>query len=144
MIKHRQNPVSIYNHNCGVSCEKITGPAADDNVDANGMHRDVHVADIFDEGDDGTRTLNKSSPTADVQQFFEKCPPIKGSNKARRKCSSCLLVFYLPPSYYHSNFTSLRYRKGVGGARQETILVDDCTTLRRHMQAKHKVSSSTC
>ena len=43
-----------------------------DEVDADGMRRDVQFADIFDEGDDGPRTLNKCSPTADVQQFFEK------------------------------------------------------------------------
>ncbi|KAF8186318.1 hypothetical protein BJ912DRAFT_469614 [Pholiota molesta] len=82
------------------------------------MHGDVHVTEIFDDDDSGPKSLNKSTPTADIDHFFEKAVRVAGEKKGRRLCLTC--------------------KKGNGCPKQDSVLVDDVTTLRRHMQARHK------
>ena len=61
-----------------------------DAVDADGMHADVRVTEVFDDDDDGKpQPLNRSSPSADTKHFFEKCAPIKGDKRAKTRCISC-------------------------------------------------------
>lgn len=70
----------------------------DDNVDKDGMHKDVQIQSISDESDDDqeTRTLNKTRPTADTEEFFQPVrhsdKPVKGDKKKRVKCIPCAYV----------------------------------------------------
>lgn len=73
-----------------------------DNVDENGIHTDVHIQSIGDTDDDdtGSRTLNKTRPTADTEHFFKPIPQsakVQGDKKKRVKCISCayVLIFYI-------------------------------------------------
>ena len=63
------------------------------------MHDDVHIQSIDDEDDDeDARTLNKSRPTADTEEFFKPVAlsekPVKGDKKKRVKCMPCAYVLY--------------------------------------------------
>ena len=52
------------------------------------MHEDVQVIDIESDTED-TGRRNKSNPTADIDEFWEKVPHKKGDNKGHRKCLTC-------------------------------------------------------
>ena len=104
------------------------------------MHRDVHVMDIEDSESEsqGAQRPNKKNPSADVDEFFEKVPHQKGDKKGRRRCKSCAYIssFFF---YIYINDYLFTDRNGFGCTTRESILVDDCTTLRRHMASLHKV-----
>jgi hypothetical protein len=55
------------------------------------MHEDVQVIDIESDTEDTDRR-NKSNPTADIDEFWEKVPHKKGDNKGRRKLLTCVFV----------------------------------------------------
>jgi hypothetical protein len=61
---------------------------SDGDRDSDGMHLDVHVAEIESEAE-GTQRPNKKNPSADIEEFFEKVPHRKGDKKGRRRCKSC-------------------------------------------------------
>ena len=65
----------------------------DNETDANGMHADINVQNIEDSDDDGTPlTLNKTCPTADVEEFFAPAPKsatVPGDKKKRLRCKTC-------------------------------------------------------
>ena len=46
------------------------------------MHEDVQIIDIESDTED-TSQRNKSNPTADIDEFWEKVPHKKGDNKGR-------------------------------------------------------------
>jgi hypothetical protein len=58
------------------------------------MHADVHVQIIEDSDDDETPlTLNKTRPTADVDEFFAPAPKsatVPGDKKKRFRCKTCM------------------------------------------------------
>jgi len=63
------------------------------------MHDDVHVQSIDESDDDeDARTLNKTRPTADTEEFFKPVAlsekPVKGDKKKRVKCMPCAYVLY--------------------------------------------------
>ena len=105
------------------------------------MHRDVHVQSIDDSDADDhtTHTLNKTRPTADTEEFFKpvaQSDKVTGDKKKRVKCMPCAYVleflFIISTEFFLST--------GLGGCpKKDHILVGDVTTLRRHMQAIHKV-----
>lgn len=93
------------------------------------MYLDVNVNDI------GENHTVKKDPTADIKQFFSDPFSMDGhGKKKRRHCNICKYVF--------SNFLLLlslicsRKRK----VYSQSGLGDDCTSLRRHLQAYHRVS----
>ena len=57
------------------------------------MHADIHVQNIKDSDDDGTLvTLNKTRPTADIDEFFApalKSATVPGDKKKRFRCKTC-------------------------------------------------------
>jgi hypothetical protein len=62
----------------------------DTDCDGDGMHHDVHVADIASESEsERTHRPNKNNPSVDIEEFFEKVPHRKGDKKGRRRCKSC-------------------------------------------------------
>jgi hypothetical protein len=104
------------------------------------MHSDVHVQSIGDSDDDHTtHKLNKTRPTADTEEFFKpvsQSDKVRGDKKKRVRCMPCRYVlkslFMISTDFFSST--------GLGGCpKKEHILVGDVTTLRRHMQAIHKV-----
>jgi hypothetical protein len=104
------------------------------------MHSDVRVQNIGDSDDDQTtHTLNKTRPTADTDEFFKpvgQSEKVKGDKKKRVKCMPCAYVFESLFMISTQFFSST----GLGGCpKKEHLLVGDVTTLRRHMQAIHKV-----
>ena len=57
------------------------------------MHADVHVQNIEELDDDGAPvTLNKTRPSADIDEFFAPAPKsatVPGDKKKRLKCKTC-------------------------------------------------------
>ena len=57
------------------------------------MHANVHVQNIEDLGDDEMPlTLNKTHPTADINEFFAPAPKsvtVPGDKKKRFRCKTC-------------------------------------------------------
>jgi len=51
------------------------------------MHNDVNIIEL--ESEEEPQQKNKSNPTADIDEFWEKVPHRKGDKKGRRKCKSC-------------------------------------------------------
>jgi len=108
------------------------------------MHEDVQIQNIGESEDDQeTRTLNKTRPTADTEEFFQPVrrsdKPVKGDKKKRVKCIPCMYVLH---SFFFkiSSHVYLFCSPGLGGCpKKEHMLVGDVTTLRRHMAAVHKV-----
>lgn len=71
-----------------------------DTLDANGMHKDVHVADI----DNSDTEEKKQNRAADIDHFFDRPRRGKGElNAARAKCLSCRYVTVLIISYLHND-----------------------------------------
>jgi hypothetical protein len=57
------------------------------------MHKDVTIQAI-DESDDNDHDtqnlkLNRTRPTADIEQFFRRAPKVPGDKKGRVTCLSC-------------------------------------------------------
>jgi hypothetical protein len=68
------------------SCTDKSRGSADNNVDESGMHHDVNVQSIVDSEDNNIpKRLNKSRPTADIDNFFAKIPDDEG----HLQCLSC-------------------------------------------------------
>lgn len=60
-----------------------------DDIDSEGMHRDVHVTEISSGDEDEGHNKKNKDPTADLKHFFKDAPRLPGSKKARVQCESC-------------------------------------------------------
>jgi len=100
-------------------------------TDEDGMYLDVNIFDIGDEAN----TKKKVDPTADIKHFFGEPFSLEGHGKRKRRiCNICQYVFNCSRSFYWL----IKSRKKQPGSTQ-TGLGDNCTSLRRHMQAFHWV-----
>ena len=108
------------------------------------MHSDVRIQTIEDsDDDDATHTLNKTRPTADTEEFFKQVGQSDKVKGDKKKCVRCMPCAYVLESFFMIA-TEFFSSTGLGGCpTKEHILVGDVTTLRRHMQAIHKVRVNT-
>jgi hypothetical protein len=98
----------------------------------------VDIQSISDNDSDSEDALklNKTQPTADVDQFFKRAPRVKGSKAGRASCVCCKYVLVYP----FQSIILILIRDGIDGCpKKEHTLVDEPTTLRRHMAASHPV-----
>ena len=108
-------------------------------MDDGGMHQDFQIQDIDDVESDSSvpKVLNKSQPTTDTNHFFKKAPIIPGSNKGHTTCVCCQCVSFLQACRI---VLIIVVRNGTDGCpKKMTNLVDEVSTLHRHMAAHHEV-----
>ena len=70
-----------------ISSNQIKSTFAD--IDAEGMHVDVHVSDISSASEDETTPKKNKDPTADLKHFFSEVPCRAGDKKQHVKCNCC-------------------------------------------------------
>lgn len=98
-------------------------------MDQDGMYHDVTVLDIGDEA------KKKPDPTADVKHFFGE--PFSLDMHGKKKRRFCKICKYVSQVFHLFLFCLIEVRKRHPG--DASGLGDDCTSLRRHMQAYHRV-----
>jgi hypothetical protein len=104
-------------------------------TDENRMYKDVNIMEISSDDQSDSRP-KKRNPTADIEQFFEPSTHVKGDRRGRRRCKACA---YVINGLSFVNISSFR-RSGDGGcSKTDRVLVDEHTTLRRHLASLHKV-----
>ena len=117
----------------------------DSQMDAEGMYKDVRVLEISDDENDGKKSKNRrSEATKDIEEFFpvyHKPNGSKNEKKGRRECKTCLFVIQFDSTIdFDTNSTDFfPYSAGCGIAKQTTLLTDEPSTLRRHMERYHAV-----
>lgn len=102
------------------------------------MYKDVNIMEISSDDQSDSQPKNKRNPTADIEQFFEPARHVKGDKRGRRRCKACAYVInsLLLLSVDISSFR----RSGSGGcSKADRVLVDEHSTLRRHLASLHKV-----
>jgi hypothetical protein len=101
------------------------------------MYKDVNVMEISSDDQSDTRPKNKRNPTADIEHFFEPARLVKADKRGRRRCKACA---YVSICFLFVDVLCFR-RSGDGGCSTKTdrILVDEHSTLRRHLASLHKV-----
>lgn len=99
-----------------------------ENIDSEGMHNNVNVPHI----DDLNVKVNKINPTADIKNLYNAAPHKSHYTKPHSICIQCEYVFTLPQSIFADSLSSTT-------RKQDSILIRDTTTLRRHMAFLHPV-----
>ena len=100
------------------------------------MYKDVDIMQISSDDQSDSRPKNKRNPTADIEQFFEPARHVKGGKRGRRRCKACAYVIST------LSFVNISYfcRHGAGGcSKTDRVLVDEHSTLRRHLASLHEV-----
>jgi hypothetical protein len=100
------------------------------------MYKDVNVMEISSDDQSNSQPKNKRNPTTDIEQFFEPAKHVKGDKRGRCQCKACMYVINSLSFVDISSFC----RSGDGGcSKADRVLVDEHSTLRRHLASLHKV-----
>ena len=106
------------------------------------MYKDVHVLEISNNKNTGKKDKNvRIKATLNINRFFPVYHKLNGSRgevKGRRKCKTCLYICVLSPAHLwliESPATS----DGNSYTKWTTLITDELTTMRWHMQTYHAV-----